>query len=178
VSADNGAVYRPRACGRNNGRIWEGWIEFAPVGGDAPVRTGVESEQPNRNDLMYWAEGLTQVFLEGALARALREPAYVERTVDRQPIFDAPKPHVANAPPRPRGTAVLDPFETYLQGKDVLHKQLHALETQRLRDIAVAYGLADRGRADGATRVPLRHARTAATRRVPTTARPDRPDRR
>ena len=67
---------------------------------------------------------------------------------------------------------MLDPFETYLQGKDVLHKQLHALETQRLRDIAVAYGLADRGRADGATHDELETIIMTGVA-SPTASRPD-----
>jgi hypothetical protein len=35
------------------------------------MRTPRETEQPNREDLAYWATGLTQVYLEGALTRAL-----------------------------------------------------------------------------------------------------------
>ena len=38
------------------------------------VRSGRETTQPNLTDLEYWAQGLTPVYLEGALRRAL-EPA-------------------------------------------------------------------------------------------------------
>jgi hypothetical protein len=54
--------------------LWEGWLEFLPAGTDQrdAIRTGRETEQPKRTDLMYWAQGLTQVYLEGALQRARR----------------------------------------------------------------------------------------------------------
>ena len=36
-----------------------------------PVQSPRETTQPNLTDLNYWATGLTPVYLEGALARAL-----------------------------------------------------------------------------------------------------------
>jgi hypothetical protein len=52
--------------------LWEGWIEFIPTDGGAPLRSRRETTQPNRDDAVYWATGLTPVYLEGALERALR----------------------------------------------------------------------------------------------------------
>ena len=61
------AVTAERADG-----LWEGWLEFTPRGQDGdPVRTSRETEQSNRDGVLYWAEGLTKVYLEGALVRAL-----------------------------------------------------------------------------------------------------------
>lgn len=51
--------------------LWEGWVEFEPVHGGPSVSTGRETTQPNRKDTVYWATGLTPVYLEGALIRAL-----------------------------------------------------------------------------------------------------------
>ena len=92
VTGPNKQRYIPHACGRSLGTVWDGWIEFAPVDPDVdPVRTPRETVQPNRADLLYWAEGLTQIFLEGALARALGEPVRVKAApVDRRPLFDTP----------------------------------------------------------------------------------------
>ena len=73
----DGTRWAPRVCGcvAADG-LWEGWIEFTPTSGTIdPVRTRRETEQPNRMDLMYWAQGLTQIYLEGALRRALELPA-------------------------------------------------------------------------------------------------------
>jgi hypothetical protein len=73
--APDGTRWTPRACGgiADDG-LWEGWIEFASTDGTAQVRTARETEQPNRKDLAYWATGLTQVYLEGALRRAIESP--------------------------------------------------------------------------------------------------------
>ena len=73
--APDGTRWTPRACGgvADDG-LWEGWIEFASADGTAHARTGRETEQPNREDLAYWATGLTQVYLEGALRRAIESP--------------------------------------------------------------------------------------------------------
>jgi hypothetical protein len=72
VTGENGKSYMARACGdaRRDG-LWQGWIEFVPLGGGEPVRSDRETTQPNRIDAIYWATGLTPVYLEGALVRAL-----------------------------------------------------------------------------------------------------------
>jgi hypothetical protein len=48
---------------------WAGWIEFSAPGGKR-MRTGQETSQPNRDALVYWASGLEDIYLEGALHRA------------------------------------------------------------------------------------------------------------
>lgn len=70
----NGWVYRARACGgtADDGTDrWHGWIEFLPIQDGLPVRTARETTQPNRTCTVYWSTGLTPVYLEGALERAL-----------------------------------------------------------------------------------------------------------
>jgi len=51
--------------------LWHGWIEFSAVDDRRLVATDRETTQPNRTDAVYWATGLTQIYLEGALTRAL-----------------------------------------------------------------------------------------------------------
>ena len=75
IRAEDGTSWHPRVWGAiADDGLWEGWIEFLPAGTDDRdvIRTGRETEQPKRTDLMYWAQGLTQVYLEGALQRARR----------------------------------------------------------------------------------------------------------
>ena len=70
----DGHMYTARAMGRQRkGRtVWEGWLEFAPLGGRGVVRRSqVETTQPNREALAYWASGIEPVYLEGALERAI-----------------------------------------------------------------------------------------------------------
>jgi hypothetical protein len=70
ITGDDGRTYKARACGDEMvGGLWQGWIEFLPEDG-APVRSPRETTQPNREDAIYWATGLTPVFLEGSLRRA------------------------------------------------------------------------------------------------------------
>jgi len=173
VTATDGRRFIPRACGRPAGNVWEGWIEFVPTSPGAPVRTPRETEQPNRNDLLYWAQGLTQVYLEGALARALLEPVVIERERPVEPYFEAPAPPPVRQATAPAGFTrpVLDPFSVAQQGEDILVSELGALDTPRIRDIVLAYGFSTAEDARLATREQLIAAVVAGVSRVrsPTT---------
>lgn len=137
-----GARYAPRACARmaEDGR-WEGWIEFSDVETGAVIRSARETTQPSRDDVMYWATGLTRVYLEGALDRALTPDRRPEPRLQVEPAFDGPAPttHVADRAPIAR--PVLDPFEVYVQGERVLRQELSALDIDHLRGIIRAHGL-------------------------------------
>ena len=120
---------------------WEGWIEFTDVETGAVIRSARETTQPSRDDAMYWATGLTRVYLEGALDRALSPVRRVEPPqVDVEPAFDSPAPPTV-ADRAPVARAVLDPFEVYVQGERVLRQELSALDIDHLRAIIRAYGL-------------------------------------
>ena len=73
VQDADGHAYSARAMGRQRrgSTVWEGWLEFAPQGGGVVRRSPVETTQPNREALSYWASGLEPVYLEGALERAI-----------------------------------------------------------------------------------------------------------
>src|SRR5947207_14575242 len=72
VTAPGGRTFMARGCGAEmDTSRWQGWIEFVPLDGGAVVSSGRETTQPNRTDTVYWATGLTPVYLEGALERAL-----------------------------------------------------------------------------------------------------------
>jgi hypothetical protein len=139
-------LYGAQACGRERADgMWEAWIEFDPVNGGDAVRSGRETTQPNRKDLMYWATGLTAAYLDGALLRTLGVlPALRARENPRaHPHYDGPaegaqaQARAAYAP-----TAVLDPFRVYAAGANVLRGQLNALSRDQLGNIVKAYGLA------------------------------------
>ena len=137
-----GGEYQARAVGAHgDDGMWQGWLEFVPkAGGDAVVGT-VESTQPEREHIVYWATGLTPVYLEGAFERALA-PATVRVRVEPLPVSDAP----ARRPVRPtvvssRPEAVLDPFDVGRRNLDVLRQELGALNRPRLLNIISAYDL-------------------------------------
>jgi hypothetical protein len=66
-------TYRPRVYGEPQpDGSWGGWIVFFPVGGGPAVATDRETTQSTLESLGVWAGGLTAVYLEGALVRALQ----------------------------------------------------------------------------------------------------------
>jgi hypothetical protein len=69
--------------------LWEAWIEFVPIDGGPAVRSPRETTQPNGRDAAYWASGLTPIYLEGALVRALN-PAVRRAPTPAKPLFDGP----------------------------------------------------------------------------------------
>ncbi len=126
----DGRGYVATACGEpGDDGLWHGWIEFSD--GVRSFRTPQESEQPNRDDLMYWAQGLTHVYLEGALQRALRP--LTESDVGAN-VGLAVEPNV-------RPVAVLDPYTVYRQGEGVLRGQLLALSRDQLNAVIEQYDL-------------------------------------
>jgi hypothetical protein len=168
VSETDGSQWKPRACGRRgDGHMWEGWIEFVPLNrASSPVRSRRESTQPSRESLIYWATGLTPVYLKGALERARFEPAPQPPLRRVAPLFDgpAPEPDPVQTPIVPNPHAILDPFDVYAQGEDILIRQLDALDTARLRDIVRAYELLTAEDAEKGTRLDLATAIITAAR--------------
>lgn len=146
----DGRLYWPRALTRKaDDGLWEGWLEFATEGSDATLRTARETEQPSRDEVMYWATGLSATYLEGALDRALR-PGPAELPAEERVFVDsAPRPSL-RASPGPGTRVILDPFTTYAEGEGLLRRQLHALSRDHLRNIVEAYQLDGTG--DGWTR--------------------------
>lgn len=128
------------------GGMWQGWLEFVPIEGGQPVRSSRETTQPNRQDAEYWATGLTPVYLEGALDRALNPLTRAPAESAAEPFFSAPAPAMAAAPPA--GDSVLNPFSVYRKGESVLRSQLSALSAWHLVNIIAAYDLSEQEPAD------------------------------
>lgn len=143
VADDKGRAYRAQACGAPNADgLWDGWIEFMPLDGGPAVRSPRETTQPNGRDAAYWASGLTAIYLEGALARALNPP--VRRSpAQAEPLFDGPAAVRVSPAARsmPTGDAVLDPFSVFEKGEVLLRKELGALSPWHLINIIRAYRL-------------------------------------
>jgi hypothetical protein len=76
IPTSAGKKYLARAIGRERkeDNLWEGSLEFLPLDGEGEgqgetLRSGRETTQPNRKAVEYWAQGLTRVYLMGALDR-------------------------------------------------------------------------------------------------------------
>jgi hypothetical protein len=142
VSAPNGAKYQARArASRVRGGLWHGWMEFVPIAGGLSVRTARETTQPNRIDTVYWATGLSAVYLEGALRRALSKPTVMPALRPPRALFGGPAPIRASLVEAPRSSAVLDPFSVYREGQAQLRRELTLLSVRQLVDIAVKYDM-------------------------------------
>jgi hypothetical protein len=148
VSGPDGLLYIAQAVGAEvSGGNWQGWIEFTPVDGGDPLRSPRETTQPNRTDVEYWATGLTNVYLQGALARA-KTPVYIPAPPPLPPpSFDGPARPIVAAPREESAVSVLDPFSVYEKGEALLRRQLGALSSWHLVNIIVDYKLSDASRA-------------------------------
>jgi hypothetical protein len=149
IATDGGKTYFAQAAGREvEGGLWQGWLEFQTVGDESdPLASGMETTQPNRTNLEYWAQGLTRVYLEGALARAilLAEPPGEGAPIDsNRSRFEEPRsrrerPLAPATPVPPR--AILNPFQVYAQGEEILRRELNALSRDHIKSIVAAYHL-------------------------------------
>ena len=141
VRGSDGDTWDAQACGdiADDG-LWQGWLEFTRADGGESVRSGRETEQPNLADLQYWAQGLSMVYLEGALARAISEPAAHPAAAEALPKFEGPAGHPS--PPRVISSRpILNPFLVYAEGPDLLRGQLNALSRDQLITIVKWYNL-------------------------------------
>lgn len=139
VTDADGITYAARACGSETETgMWHGWIEFVPLDGGDPIRSGRETTQPNRTDTLYWATGLTNVYLQGALERALKPLVRRPTRPAPVPAFDEPAPNIAEPP---LAESILNPFSVYRKGESLLRRQLGALSIWHLVNIIRAYEL-------------------------------------
>src|SRR5688572_17206200 len=76
VTAENGRLYRPSVVGKAaaDGH-WNAWLEFVDPGSQEVLRTGIETHQASEADLHHWARTLGDVYLRGALDRAVLSPS-------------------------------------------------------------------------------------------------------
>jgi len=150
VTGSDGSIYFARAVGAEvpgAGANWHGWIEFTPADGGEPLCSPRETTQPNRTDVEYWATGLTNVYLQGALDRALPRLPKSPPPPLSPPAFDAPgRPSIA-VPVEENVTSVMDPFSVYQKGEAMLRRQLGALSAWHLVNIILDYKLSDESRA-------------------------------
>jgi hypothetical protein len=139
-------TYHARVVGRlAEDGMWEGWLEFVPIepGGKSIAVSAVESRQPQREYLEYWAQGLSVVYAEGALDRALH-PIAMRTRVAGVPLSERPTPRAVTTTPGyivGRPEPVLDPFAVGRRNLDILRQELHALDRPRLLNIIAAFDL-------------------------------------
>ena len=133
VVEQNGREYfvnvaaEPTADGR-----WAAWLEFVPLDDTEPLLTDTETYQASREDVTYWASTLSEVFVQGAFARAKAETEFLERRAVATPTH----PLVALDTP-----SALDPFAVFRLGKAMLQSRLLPLTRTELLTIISDYDL-------------------------------------
>jgi len=72
LAGPDGTPYEVQVYGRaRSDGTWEAWLAFVnPLRGS--LRTERETTQSSAEQVLYWATGLENTYLEGALARARR----------------------------------------------------------------------------------------------------------
>jgi len=138
----DGVAYKANACGApTSDGLWQGWIEFTPTRGGPSIRSRRETTQPNKVDAVYWATGLTPIYLEGALQRTLKPRVRAARPPEAVAAFDSPAAdEIDEAVPR---EAILDPFSVYRKGEELLRRQLRAFSAWHVVNIIRAYRLSE-----------------------------------
>jgi hypothetical protein len=72
LKGPDGVRYTARAyMARQPGGRWEAWLVFFSLMDGTALATDRETTQSTRADVLYWATGLTETYLQGALERAL-----------------------------------------------------------------------------------------------------------
>ena len=142
VRTADGESFHVRACGSEmDASRWQGWLEFEPLDGGTTMRSARETTQPNRGDVIYWATGLTAVYIEGALNRVLNPLVRPPAAAVPPPAYDGPAPAASQGPPT--ANSVMNPFSVYRKGEALLRDQLYALSPWHLVNIVVAHDLSD-----------------------------------
>ena len=87
ITDDQGTIYRVFLFGRSRpADTWVGWLVFERISDGQRFSTDVETTQPNAEAVVYWATGLTDIYFDGALVRAMTpHGAGSEVVEDREP---------------------------------------------------------------------------------------------
>ena len=171
VTTDSGLRYHATVVARaaEDGH-WNAWLEFVDSTSQNVRRTGIETHQATEAALRHWATTLGDVYLGGALDRAL-----VSRS-ETMAHYEAIAQAAAGGL---RGSAnAVDPFELYAIGEHVLRRELLLFKRATLLALINNYDLNPRALDLSrftktqmitfiVTAVEVRQSRTGKRRRLP-----------
>jgi hypothetical protein len=134
LTADSGRQYRASvvATQASDGR-WNAWLEFVEAGSQSVLRTGIETHQASETDLDHWARVLSDVYLVGALGRAV--PLQSETAAHRRSIS------VSRMTTRAQRTEGFDVLQLFALGQHVLRRELQLLNSADLRALISDHAL-------------------------------------
>jgi len=167
VIDENGARHTVYLYGRSRpGDTWQGWLVFERQSDGLRYATGVETTQPNRQAILYWAAGLTDSYFDGAFNRARKTPRERHDRAAMQEVNLAEIEHDVLACFRFHRAVRLETRQVF----DEL-PYAHATTTRALEDLEKQGGLLVRRTENGTDWLYLTEAGTAAANvdRVPHT---------
>ena len=116
---------------------WEAWLEYVPIDDSDALLTQVETTQSTREDVVRWADALTETYVQGAFDRAVAATMGTRLVARRADVERVP-----DVAPSPVHDALPDPFELYsLLGDSGTRVQLRPLPRATLLAIIDAFGL-------------------------------------
>jgi hypothetical protein len=133
ITSEGGRRYRPVVVGKaaDDGH-WSALLEFVATDSPDVLRTDIETRQASEADLHRWASTLSDVYLQGALERAVVSPE--ESAAHRRVLRQIRTTILAAA-------AAFDPFEYFTLGEHVLRRELQPFTPAVLRAIIINWGL-------------------------------------
>jgi hypothetical protein len=167
VIDESGERYAVYLYGRSRpGDTWQGWLVFERQNDGRRYATGVETTQPNRQAILYWATGLTDSYFDGAFNRARKTPRERHDRAAMQEVNLAEIEHDVLACFRFHRAVRLETRQVF----DEL-PFAHATTTRALEDLEKHGGLLVRRTEDGTDWLYLTEAGTQAANvdRVPHT---------
>jgi hypothetical protein len=115
----------------------EAWLEYVPADESDALLTNTETTQLTRADVVRWAEGLGETYVQGAFDRAIAATTgsrLVSRRFGGEVAVDLP---TIDLP---------DPFELFALGRAEMQARLLALPRSTLLAIIATFGLNSPGR--------------------------------
>jgi hypothetical protein len=85
IHAGDGPYLARAYATRQAGGLWEGFFAFLPLWRGRPLVTDRETTQSKRGDVVYWANGIRPIYLQGALRRAQERLGAASRLRQRGP---------------------------------------------------------------------------------------------
>jgi hypothetical protein len=132
VTDQSGRSYYVNVAGEHTSEgHWEAWLEFLPLDDTDPLLSATETVQPTHSAVLHWAETLGEAYVQGAFERAGLQDALHTRRVAT----------TLNEPVTLESAAVIDPFEVFRLGKDVLRVELQPLTRAELLTITELHNL-------------------------------------
>ena len=139
IDSDGVEYFTSVAAEQRADGMWEAWLEYVPLDESDALLTGTETTQSTREDLVRWADTLTETYVQGAFPRAVAATTGSRLVAQRADEIELTAPELRSG--------LEDPFELYtLVGITEMRAHLLAQPRSTLLAIIDAFGLNPAGK--------------------------------